>query len=173
MGFFDFLFKRNPTAEWRETIALPNVDIFRCLVNGKGFRASMADFSELGPAARWPGKNGSGSLWYPSKGLELDFEFDQFVGATIFLKPPSHREDPAARPFQGALLRSGAPVALPAGVSEAEIAAVLGRAKSRDDDEEETTLQYVFGNVVLELEISKPGGLEVINVFFEGEVSPR
>ncbi len=172
MGLFDFLFRRNPTADWRETVAATAVDITGCQVMGKGFRSRTADFAALGPASKWPAKNGCGMLVYPPKGLQLDFEYDQFVGVTITLLRLPYEQDPAAKPFQGRLTRAGTPLQFGAGASEAEIVEAFCSPHARDEDDEETILKYEFGNVVLEFELFKAQGLGVINVFCEGDVKP-
>lgn len=146
------------------------IDVATCQINGKGFRTRSEAFAFLGPAKQWPGSNGSGVLAYPHKGLQLDFEYDQFTGVTVTLQPIEYHADRAA--FAGTFTRAGAPLDLRGGMNEAQVTQLLGKPTSRDADEEDVVLKYVFGNVVIEFELLDTRGLYVMDLYCEGAVHP-
>lgn len=173
MGLFSNLFRRNPTLDWHESAGVMTVDIASGTVLGKGFAAPMDAFSSLGPAAGWPGKKGSGTLRYPDKGVEIDFEHGQFVGVLLLLKKLPTATDPNLRAFTGKLLRGGAALGIHPGDDQTRIQQVLGEPANCDMDEDETVLMYRFDHVCVEFEIIEPHGLSAINLWHEGEVTPR
>ena len=166
------LFRRNPTANWRETGEAITIDLAACKVNGRGFRARTADFAFLGPADDWPAKNGSGSLIYPKRGLQLDFEYDHFIGLTVALQKPPYQETPRQQPFVGRFILSGRPLELSAGMAEAQLLNSLGQPASFDRDEEEVVVCYSVGDVVADFEVDADVGLYCVTLICEGEVSP-
>ncbi len=167
MGFFSKLFNRNPTADWHEIVGAVTVDIALGTVIGQGMSAKLDSFRGLGPASAWPGSNGSGTLGYRDKGIDLDFEYGQFVGAMVVL---NNDYDPTRGLFTGKILRGGAPLAINAGDDEQRVREVMHKPENRDDDEDETILLYRFGDVYAEFELHKPHGLSIISIWHEGEV---
>jgi hypothetical protein len=172
MGFFSNLFRRNPTADWHESAGAIAVDVVTGSLMGKGFAAPMDDFCGLGPATGWPGSNGCGTLRYPGKGIEIDFEYGQFIGVLVLLKKLPDATDPDIRVFSGKLLRSNAPLGLGSGDDVAKIRQIMGEPESYDEDEDETVLMYRFDQVCVEFEVLETHGLAAINLWHEGDVTP-
>jgi hypothetical protein len=172
MGLLDFLFRRNPTADWHEVVSSPAIDIGRCTIDGKGPGARLDDFRSFGRADTWPGKNGNGSLDYQAKGLSLDFEGGRFYCLLATLQPIPY--GPPREPghvWQGRLTHGGAPVPLKAGSTESHVIESFGEPTRRDDEEDEVVLTYQFGDVTAEFEILKPQGLAVINLYSDADLT--
>ncbi len=168
--FLSRLLNRNPTAKWMETVVWPEVDVALLRVMGYPFRTRGEVFQTLGPAAQWPNAYGGGDLVWPHKGLRLDFEFDQLIGFRLELKLEDDVHHPSdARPFQGRLFRGGSELRLAGGEDEQSILALFGSPHQRDEDDDEVTLRYQFGDVTTTFELTQAQGLFAIEVIGEGK----
>jgi hypothetical protein len=115
---------------------------------------------KLGPSEDKPAE-AAGNYNYFSRGVQVSAENGKIVSFVLFWNDDQRKQ---FLPFKSVCIYRGQPIALNAGMRDAEIKGIFGEPYWKDEADDETILFYEFGDIEWQVEIDSQKGATAIVV---------